>query len=85
MVNTSADLAVTFSVNNGSDNYLWIKNTGGSDIDITISAVTYNGNAVANVYVPTDGITIPAGSTGEIGIICNADGAFITAFTDLSI
>lgn len=85
MVNTSADLAVTFAINNGADNYLWIKNTGGSDIDITISAVTYNGNAVANVYIPTDGITVAAGMVCEIGIICNADGAFITSRSDLSL
>lgn len=85
MVNTSADLAVTFAINNGADNYLWIKNTGGCDIDITISAVTAGGSPVANIYIPTDGITVAAGMVCEIGIICNADGAFITSRSDLSL
>ena len=85
MVSTSADLAVTFAVNNGSDNYLWIKNTGAADIDITISAVTSGGSPVANIYIPTDGITVAAGMVCEIGIIVNADGAFITSRSDLSL
>lgn len=85
MVSTSADLAVTFAVNNGSDNYLWIKNTGAADIDITISAVTAGGSPVANIYIPTDGITVAAGMVCEIGIIVNADGAFITSRSDLAL
>ena len=85
MVSTSADLAVTFAVNNGSDNYLWIKNTGAADIDITISTVTAGGSPVANIYLPTDGITVAAGMVCEIGIIVNADGAFITSRSDLSL
>ena len=85
MVSTSADLAVTFAVNNGSDNYLWIRNTGAADIDITISAVTAGGSPVANIYIPTDGITVAAGNVCEIGIIVNADGAFITSRSDLSL
>ncbi|MDD6581625.1 MAG: hypothetical protein PUF10_02960 [Bacteroidales bacterium] len=85
MVSTSADLAVTFAVNNGSDNYLWIKNTGAADIDITISAVTAGGSPVSNVYIPDDGISVAAGKVCEIGIIVNADGAFITSRSDLSL
>lgn len=85
MVSTSADLAVTFAVNNGSDNYLWIKNTGAADIDITISAVTAGGSPVANIYIPTDGITVATGNVCEIGIIVNADGAFITSRSDLAL
>lgn len=85
MVSTSADLAITFAVNNGSDNYLWIKNTGAADIDITISAVTAGGSPLANIYIPTDGITVIAGMVCEIGIIVNADGAFITSRSDLSL
>ena len=85
MVSTSADLAVTFAVNNGSDNYLWIKNTGAADIDITISAVTAGGSPVANIYIPTDGITVAAGNVCEIGIIVNTDGAFITSRSDLAL
>lgn len=85
MVSTAADLAVTFAVNNLSDNYLWIKNTGSSDIDITINSVTHNSSSVSNVYVPDDGITISAGKVCEIGIVVNADGAFITSRSDLSL
>lgn len=85
MVSTSADLSVTFAINNSSDNYLWIKNTGSSDIDITIYAVTHNSTSVSNVYIPDDGISIPAGKVCEIGIVCNADGAFVTSRSDLSL
>lgn len=85
MVSTSADLTVTFAVNNGSDNYLWIKNTGAADIDITISAVSAGGSPVSNVYIPDDGISVAAGKVCEIGIIVNADGAFITSRSDLSL
>ena len=85
MVSASADLSVAFAVNNSSDNYLWIKNTGSSDIDIAINSVTHNSTSVSNVYVPDDGITVPAGKVCEIGIVCNADGAFITSRSDLSL
>lgn len=85
MVSASADLSVTFAVNNSSDNYLWIKNTGSSDIDILISSVTYNNSSVSNVYMPADGISVPTGKICEIGIVCNADGAFITSRSDLSL
>lgn len=86
MISISADLALTFAVNNASDNYLWIKNTGSSEVDITISAVTNSGgNSVANVYLPEDGISIPAGHVCELGIIVNADGAFITSRNDLTL
>ena len=85
MVSTAADLAVTFAVNNNSDNYLWVKNTGSSEIDITVSAVTHNNSSASNVYMPSDGISVPAGHVCEIGIIVNADGAFITSRNDLSL
>lgn len=86
MISISADLALTFAVNNLSDNYLWIKNTGSSEVDITISAVTKSGGTtVSNVYLPADGISIPAGKVCEIGIVVNADGAFITSRNDLSL
>lgn len=85
MVSTAADLAVTFEVNNDADNYLWVKNTGSSEIDITISGVSYNNSSVTNVYMPSDGISIPAGKVCEIGVVCNDDGAFITSRSDLSL
>jgi len=85
MVSTSADLSVTFAVNNSSDNYLWVRNTGSSEIDITINSVTHNSGSVSNVYMPSDGISVPAGNVCEIGIVCNADGAFITSRNDLAL
>ena len=85
MVTTSADLNVSFVVNNRSDNYLWVRNTSSSDIDVTISSVTYNNSSVSNVYVPFDGITIPSGCVGEIGVVVNTDGAFITSRNDLKL
>lgn len=85
MITVSADLGVTFAVNNAADNYLWIKNTGSAEVDITVSAVTYGGNNVANVYMPADGISVPAGKVAEIGIVVNADGAFITSRNDLTL
>jgi len=85
MITVSADIGITFDVRNLSDNYLWIKNTDSSDIDVTISSVVNNQTAISNVYVPTDGISVPAGGVCEIGIVVNADGAFITSRNDLEL
>lgn len=85
MLTVSADLGLSIACNNLSDNYLWIRNSGSSEVDVTISAVTLSGTAVSNVYVPSDGITVPAGGLCEIGVIVNADGAFITSRNDLSL
>lgn len=85
MLTISADLGLTIACNNGSDNYIWVKNTGSAEVDVTISAVTKNSTAVSNVYVPSDGITVPAGGLCEIGVIVNADGAFITSRNDLAL
>ena len=84
MISVSADIGIAFAVENLSDNYLWIKNTGSSDIDVTINSVTHAGSSVAHVYLPADGISIPKGGVCEIGIIVNADGAFITSRSDMS-
>ena len=85
MVSTSADLGVSFVVNNYSDNYLWIKNTGSSEIDITINSITFDEWPVSNVYMPSDGISVPAGNVCEIGIICTDNGAFISSRNDLTL
>ena len=85
MITVSADIGITFDVRNLSDNYLWIKNTGSSEIDVTISSVVNDQTTVSNVYVPTDGISVPAGGLCEIGIVRNADGAFITSRNDLEL
>lgn len=85
MITVSADVGLTFAVNNGADNYLWVRNSGSAEVDVTVSAVTSGGNSVSNVYMPTDGITVPAGGVCEIGVICNADGCFITSRNDLTL
>lgn len=85
MISVSADIGITFDVRNLSDNYLWIKNTGSAEIDVTISSVVNDQTTVSNVYVPADGISVPAGGLCEIGIVRNADGAFITSRSDLEL
>lgn len=85
MLTISADLGLTIACNNGSDNYIWIKNTGSSEVDVTISGVTKNSTNVSNVYVPSDSISVPAGGLCEIGVIVNTDGAFITSRNDLAL
>lgn len=85
MLTASADLALTIVCNNLSDNYIWIRNNGSAEVDIVIGGVQHNGSAVSNVYVPSDGITVPAGGLCEIGIIVNTDGAFITSRNDLTL
>lgn len=86
MITTSGNLSVAFAVNNESDNYLWIKNSGSSEIDIAVT-VSWKGTALTStqIYKPDDGISIPAGMVCEIGIVCNNDGAFITSRSDLNI
>lgn len=85
MLTVSADLALTIACNNLSDNYIWIKNTGDAEVDILINEVTYGGNSVTDVYMPSDGIIVPAGNVCEIGIVCNRNGAFITSRNDLTL
>ena len=85
MLTVSADIGLTIACNNGSDNYIWIKNTGSAEVDVMISGVTANSTAISNVYMPSDGITVPAGGLCEIGVIVNADGAFITSRNDLAL
>ena len=77
------DLSITFNVNNESDNYLWIYNTGNSAIQIYIQDVTHNGSQVQYIYMPEDDIIIQPGYAGEIGIVHNNAGAFITTRCDL--
>lgn len=85
MLSTSSDLSIAFIVENRSDNYLWIRNTGNSDIDVTISSVRASSAeaALSDVFVPEDGITVPSGCVCEIGVIRNPDGVFITSRNDL--
>lgn len=85
MLTISADIGLTIACNNGSDNYIWVRNTGSSEVDITISGVTKDSTNVSNVYMPSDGITVPAGGLCEIGVIVNGDGAFITSRNDLAL
>lgn len=85
MITVFADIGLTFAANNGADNYLWIRNSGSAQIDVTVSAVTSGGSSVNNVYVPSNGISVPAGCVCEIGIVVNADGAFITSRNDLAL
>ena len=79
----STDTSMSIECENNSDNYIWICNSGSSDIDITISDITQNSTSVSNVYMPEDGITIPTGKVCEIGVIVNSSGAFITCRNDI--
>jgi len=87
-ISISADLGITFVVNNDSDNYLWIENTGSSEVDITVNSIQRYTAGLGYSYfmhvtMPEDGISIPAGNSCEIGIICNSDGVFITLLSKL--
>lgn len=83
---TSSDLSVALIVENRSENYLWIQNTGNNEIDVVISSVRASSlePAISDVFVPSDGITVPAGCICEIGVIRNSVGVFITSRTDLA-
>lgn len=81
----NADVNIAIVVNNGSDNYIWVKNTGSADADITIASVSFNGSSVSSsdIHIAGGSMTVAAGDTIEIGIICNSTGAFITSRNDL--
>ena len=85
MMTATADIGLAVVCNNSADNYIWVMNNGSSDIDVTINSVTYNNSSMSasKIFIPEDGITIPKGNVAEIGIVCNADGAFITVRADL--
>ncbi len=85
MYGATADIALAITCNNGADNYIWVKNNGSAAIDITISSVTFNNTSLpaSKIFLPADGISVDKGCVCEIGVLCNADGAFITARGDL--
>lgn len=85
MYGATSDIELVITCNNGADNYVWVKNNGSAAIDITIKSVTYNNTllAASNIFLPDDGISVDKGYVCEIGVLCNADGAFITARGDL--
>ena len=85
MITTSANLTLSIDCSNSADNYLWVKNSEAADIDVVISTSYYMSNEVpaASIFLPSDGISVPAGGICEIGIIGNADGLFITSRSDL--
>lgn len=76
-VTASGNLTLDFIVNNGADNLLWIINNSGSPIDIAINSVTSN-NVTQSIFLPENGIDVDNGYVCEIGVIVNADGAYIT-------
>lgn len=84
MITVSADVNLSIAVNNQSDNYLWIANSSQSSVDVFISTVTSDGSGVPNIYIPSSGISIPAGKVCELGVMSNTDGVFIASRSDLS-
>lgn len=81
-VTAGGNLLLDFIVNNGADNVLWIVNKSGSTIDIAVNSVISN-NVSQSVMLPENGIDADAGYVCEIGVIVNADGAYITFRNDL--
>ena len=78
------DIQLDIICNNSSDNYIWVSNKSDSSIDVDINSVTYNGNQLSYIFLAID-TTVEPGSTMEIGIVCNANGAFITSRNDLTL
>lgn len=84
LITSQNDLSITFNVNNESDNYLWVVNNNETNaIQIYIYDVLHNGSQVSYIYIPSDDIIIQPGYAGEIGIVYNSVGAFITTRCDL--
>lgn len=83
-ISVSNDVDIAFAINNFASNYLWVINTSNNDIDVTFSLASNSTlGTILNYHMPEDPLTIPAGKEAEIGIIVNADGAFITYRSDL--
>lgn len=83
-ISVSNDIDIAFAVNNFASNYLWVINTSNNDIDVTFSLASNSTlGTILNYHMPEDPLTISAGKEAEIGIIVNADGAFITYRSDL--
>lgn len=81
-ITASGNLTLDFIVNNGADNLLWIINNSGSTIDIAINSVISN-NVQQFVFLPENGIDVDNNYVCEIGVIVNANGAYITFRNDL--
>lgn len=83
-ISVSNDIDIAFVVNNFASNYLWVINTSNNDVDVTFSLASNSTlGTILDYHMPEDPLTISAGKEAEIGIIVNADGAFVTYRSDL--
>lgn len=81
MITVSADISLDITCNNLSDNYIWIKNNSSGDINVLIRDISMNGNPIStsNIHIAGSKMAVEAGHIIELGIVCNADGAFVTS------
>jgi hypothetical protein len=83
-ISVSGNIDIALQVNNESDNYIWIANTGSSSAVVTFSSITSSVfGTIINYHLPDDAITIPAGGECELSVVVNSDGVFIVDRTDL--
>ena len=83
-ITANGNVNLAIACNNSSDNYIWVYNAGSTSIDVTIGAITSNGqNLVVPVYIAGD-MSVAAGKVLEIGMVLNRNGVFITTRNDLS-
>lgn len=84
MLTASGNISMSIKIDSSysEDNILWVKNTGSSEIEITAEVYAcedgpdYVGQ---QTYLPSAGISVPAGHVCELKVIVTFNGAFITS------
>lgn len=76
-IDASVDLDMALAFNNNATNYIIVKNTSASAIDVTISALTYNG-ASKSFSIMGGAIEVAAGKEHEIGFLKYSEKYIIT-------
>lgn len=84
MLTASGNISISIKIDSSysEDNILWVKNTGSSEIEITAEVYAcedgpdYVGQ---QTYLPSAGISVPAGHVCELKVIVTFNGAFITS------
>lgn len=75
-LSTDANITINITAENNGENYLFVRNTGSSNIAILIGTV--NSLSSSSVYVPDGDIIVPAGQCVEVSIVAFDSMAVIT-------
>lgn len=89
MITVSDDVTISIKIDaeRSADNILWVRNAGNAGIGITVAVYASETESTyeeLDTYLPSGGISVPAGHVCELKVIVTQNGAFVTA-SDLAL